>query len=60
MNVIYGMLAEEKKRNINMQQAYRSELEKLPKGTICKKIIGNKVQIPTQIDQRSERCRPVF
>lgn len=42
MNVIYEMLAEEKKRNINMQQAYRSELEKLPKGTICKKIIGNK------------------
>jgi hypothetical protein len=42
MNVIYEMLAEEKKRNIKMQQAYRSELEKLPKGTICKKIIGNK------------------
>ena len=40
--VIYGVLKEEKQRNIEMQEAYIREIEALRKGSISKKIISGK------------------
>ena len=40
--VIYGVLKEEKQRNIEMQEAYTKELESLRKGSISKKVISGK------------------
>jgi len=40
--VVYGMLEEEKRRNLDMQEAYRQEVTSLPKGSIVvKNIAGN-------------------
>jgi len=40
--VVYGMLQEEKQRNLAMQEAYRQEIMSLPKGVIVvKSISGN-------------------
>ena len=41
--VIYGMLQEERKRNLEMQEVCRREISSLPKGTIIvKNVCGNK------------------
>ena len=40
--VIYGMLREEKQRNLEMQEAYKSEIESLRKGSISVKKISGK------------------
>ena len=40
--VIYGMLKEEKQRNLEMQKAYMQEIESLRKGSISKKTISGK------------------
>ena len=42
MNVIIETLIEEKQRNIQMQQSYLGEIDKLPKGSISIKKIGKK------------------
>ena len=40
--VVYGMLHEEKQRNLSMQETYKQEILSLPKGTIIiKNISGN-------------------
>jgi len=40
--VIYGMLHEEKQRNLAMQETYKQEIQSLPKGTIIiKNVSGN-------------------
>ena len=41
--VIYGMLKEEKERNLEMQEAYKQELSGLRKGSITEKIISGKL-----------------
>jgi len=41
-SVIYGMLEEEKKRNLEMQETYKQEIEALPKGSIMIKDISGK------------------
>lgn len=38
--VIYGMLKEEKQRNLEMQEAYKHEIEALRKGSISEKTIS--------------------
>jgi hypothetical protein len=41
-SVIFGMLQEEKQRNLEMQEAYKKEIEALRKGSIMKKnVSGN-------------------
>ena len=41
-SVIYGMLKEEKERNLELQELYLNEIESLPKGSIIlKNISGN-------------------
>jgi hypothetical protein len=41
-SVIYGMLKEEKERNLELQELYSKEIESLPKGSIIvKNISGN-------------------
>ena len=41
--IIYGVLQEEKKRNLEMQEVCRREISTLPKGTIIvKNVCGNK------------------
>ena len=42
MNVIEGILAEERQRNLDMQNSYSDEIGKLPKGTVVIKKVGNK------------------
>jgi len=40
--VIFGMLKEEKQRNLEMQETHKREIESLPKGSIMKReISGN-------------------
>ena len=39
-SVIHGMLQEEKQRNLEMQAAYRQEINGLRKGSIKKKVIS--------------------
>jgi hypothetical protein len=40
--VVYGMLQEEKRRNLEMQEVYRREIMSLPKGSIVvKNVSGN-------------------
>ena len=42
-NVIYGVLEEEKQRNLEMQEVYKKEIESLCKGSImARKISGKK------------------
>ena len=38
--VIYGMLEEEKERNLEMQKIYQKDIDSLPKGTIIRRRIG--------------------
>ena len=40
-SVIYGMLEEEKQRNLELQEKYRREIISLRKGSIMKKSISN-------------------
>ena len=41
--VVYGMLHDEKQRNLEMQETYKREILSLPKGTIIiKNVSGNK------------------
>ena len=41
--VVYGMLQEEKQRNLEMQKSYEKEIEALSKGSIMiKNVAGNK------------------
>ena len=40
--VIYGVLREEKRRNVEMQEAHRREIETLRKGSISEKTISGK------------------
>ena len=40
--VIYNMLQEEKQRNLNMQKAYKQEIEGLRKGSIMIKTVSGK------------------
>ena len=40
--VIFGMLQEEKQRNLEMQQTYKEEIEALPKGSIMIKRISGR------------------
>jgi len=40
--VIYGMLAEEKQRNLEMQKRYQQEIISLPKGSVIVKHICGK------------------
>ena len=42
MNVIEGVLRDERKRNLDMQNAYRNELSALPKGYIVIRKRNNK------------------
>lgn len=42
VNVIEGVLVEEKQRNLQMQKSYADEIGKLPKGSVTIKKIGNK------------------
>ena len=42
MNVIKGVLFEEKQRSIEMQKSYINEINALPKGSVSIKKIGNK------------------
>ena len=42
MNVIKGVLIEEKQRNLQMQNSYKYEISKLPKGSVTIKRVGNK------------------
>lgn len=42
MNVIKGVLIEEKQRNMEMQESYINEIKKLPKGSVTIKRIGKK------------------
>jgi hypothetical protein len=40
--VVYGMLHDEKRRNLEMQETYKREISSLPKGTvIIKNVSGN-------------------
>jgi len=40
--IVYGMLQEEKQRNLETQETYRHEIMSLPKGSVVvKKISGN-------------------
>ena len=41
--VIFGILREEKQRNLNMQKSYMQEIEPLRKGTIMTKNISGKI-----------------
>jgi len=41
--VIYGMLKEEKQRNLELQDAYAKEIELLPKGSLVEKRRNNKI-----------------
>ena len=41
-SVIYGMLKEEKERNLELQELYTREIESLPKGSIIIKRISGK------------------
>ena len=38
--VIYGLLEEEKERNLEMQEVYQNEIDSLPKGSIIRRQIG--------------------
>ena len=38
--VIYGILEEEKVRNLEMQEIYQNEINSLPKGSIIRRQIG--------------------
>ena len=40
--VVYGMLQEEKQRNLEMQKTYAQEIEALPKGSIMTKTVSGK------------------
>jgi hypothetical protein len=40
--VVYGMLKEEKQRNLERQEAYQKEIMALPKGTVVVKKINGK------------------
>ena len=40
--VVYGMLQEEKQRNLEMQKTYKQEIESLPKGSIMTKTVSGK------------------
>ena len=42
VNVIESILVEERQRNLDMQKSYMDEINKLPKGTVVIKKIGNK------------------
>jgi len=42
MNILSGVLTEEKQRNLEMQESYADEIKKLPKGSIKIKKRGNK------------------
>ena len=54
MNVIEGMLAEERQRNLNMQNSYSDEISKLPKGSVVIKKIGNKEYCYLKYRQRDK------
>ena len=40
--VIYGLLEEEKERNLERQEAYKEEIDQLPKGSLVIREVGNK------------------
>jgi hypothetical protein len=40
--VIYGMLKEEKQRNLRLQETYSKEIDSLPKGSIVSKKVGDR------------------
>jgi hypothetical protein len=42
VNVINGVLLEEKQRNLEMQESYINEIKKLPRGSVTIKQIGKK------------------
>ena len=40
--VFYGVVEEEKERNLERQEVYQEEINKLPKGSLSIKIVGKK------------------
>ena len=40
--VFYGVVEEEKERNLERQEAYKEEIDKLPKGSLTIKKVGKK------------------
>ena len=38
--VIYGLLEEEKERNLEMQEIHQREIDSLPKGSIFRRKVG--------------------
>jgi DNA-directed RNA polymerase beta' subunit len=41
LSIVFDVLKEEYERNLNMQKAYKKEINSLPKGKIIRKKIGN-------------------
>ena len=56
--VIYGILEEEKERNLEMQEMHQKEIDSLPKGTLVpKKIKGHIYQYLYYWDGEKTRCK---